>query len=163
MSSLAGDRGMPPPPRLPMRGTSGSHTLVDILDRILDKGLVVAGDVKVSLADVELLTIRIRLVICSVDKAQQIGLDWWRTDPAFGSLGASEAPALRAERSQRLAERVERLDAKLDALLAERAELPGPTEAKARGKAKVGSKATRTTRTKQEPGETKGKRRKRRS
>jgi hypothetical protein len=54
--------------------------LVDILDRVLDKGLVVAGDIKVSLAEVELLTIRIRLMICSIDKAQEIGLDWWKYD-----------------------------------------------------------------------------------
>ena len=54
--------------------------LVDILDRVLDKGLVVAGDIKVSLAEVELLTIRIRLMICSIDKAEQIGLDWWKYD-----------------------------------------------------------------------------------
>jgi hypothetical protein len=54
--------------------------LVDVLDRVLDKGLVVAGDVKISLAEVELLTIRIRLIVCSIDKAEQIGLDWWRYD-----------------------------------------------------------------------------------
>jgi Gas vesicle protein len=54
--------------------------LVDVLDRVLDKGLVVAGDVKVSLAEVELLTIRIRLLVCSIDKAEQIGLDWWKFD-----------------------------------------------------------------------------------
>jgi hypothetical protein len=54
--------------------------LVDVLDRVLDKGLVVAGDIKVSLAEVELLTIRIRLIVCSIDKAEQIGLDWWRYD-----------------------------------------------------------------------------------
>jgi hypothetical protein len=57
-----------------------STGLVEVLDRILDKGLVVAGDIKVSLAEVELLTIRIRLLICSIDKAEQIGLDWWRYD-----------------------------------------------------------------------------------
>src|SRR5262245_55968866 len=55
--------------------------LVDVLDRVLDKGLVIAGDVRVSLAEVELLTIRIRLLVCSIDKAEQIGLDWWRNDP----------------------------------------------------------------------------------
>jgi hypothetical protein len=54
--------------------------LVDVLDRVLDKGLVVAGDIKISLAEVELLTIRIRLIVCSIDKAQQIGLDWWKYD-----------------------------------------------------------------------------------
>src|SRR5512138_2795251 len=57
-----------------------SSGLVEVLDRVLDKGLVVAGDIKVSLAEVELLTIRIRLLICSIDKAEQIGLDWWRYD-----------------------------------------------------------------------------------
>src|SRR5690242_16505107 len=61
----------------PNRGSTG---LVDVLDRVLDKGLVVAGDIKVSLAEVELLTIRIRLMICSIDKAEQIGLDWWKYD-----------------------------------------------------------------------------------
>lgn len=61
-------------------GRSHSSGLVDVLDRVLDKGLVVAGDIKVSLAEVELLTIRVRLIICSIDKAQQIGLDWWRYD-----------------------------------------------------------------------------------
>lgn len=60
--------------------TRGSAGLVDVLDRVLDKGLVVAGDIKVSLAEVELLTIRIRLMICSIDKAEAIGLDWWKYD-----------------------------------------------------------------------------------
>ncbi|HEY9420473.1 MAG TPA: gas vesicle protein [Thermoanaerobaculia bacterium] len=58
-----------------------SSGLVDVLDRVLDKGLVIAGDIRVSLANVELLTIRIRLLVCSIDKAEQIGLDWWRQDP----------------------------------------------------------------------------------
>ncbi len=61
--------------------TSGTANLLDILDRVLDKGLVIAGDVRVSLANVELLTIRIRLLVCSVDKAEQIGLNWWKFDP----------------------------------------------------------------------------------
>jgi hypothetical protein len=60
---------------------SGTTNLVDILDRILDKGLVIAGDIRVSLANVELLTVRIRLLICSVDKAEQIGMNWWKFDP----------------------------------------------------------------------------------
>ena len=62
---------------------------MDVLDRVLDKGLVVAGDIKVSLAEVELLTIRIRLIVCSLDKAQQIGLDWWKYD-RYLSTGTSE-------------------------------------------------------------------------
>ena len=61
-------------------GQQHSSGLVDVLDRVLDKGLVVAGDIKVSLAEVELITIRIRLLICSIDKAEQIGLDWWKFD-----------------------------------------------------------------------------------
>ncbi|MGZ5445888.1 MAG: gas vesicle protein [Thermoanaerobaculia bacterium] len=59
--------------------------LVDILDKILDKGLVIAGDVKVSLANVELLTIQLRLVICSIDKAEAIGINWWRSDRFYSS------------------------------------------------------------------------------
>jgi hypothetical protein len=57
-----------------------STGLVDVLDRVLDKGLLIAGDIRVSLAEVELLTIRIRLIVCSIDKAQEIGLDWWKYD-----------------------------------------------------------------------------------
>ena len=60
---------------------SGTTNLVDILDRVLDKGLVIAGDIRISLANVELVTIRIRLLVCSVDKAEQIGLNWWKYDP----------------------------------------------------------------------------------
>jgi hypothetical protein len=60
---------------------SGTANLLDILDRVLDKGLVIAGDIRVSLANVELLTIRIRLLVCSVDKAEEIGLNWWKYDP----------------------------------------------------------------------------------
>ena len=62
--------------------------LVDILDKILDKGLVVAGDIKVSLANVELLTIQLRLVICSIDKAQAIGINWWRSDRFYAGESA---------------------------------------------------------------------------
>jgi Gas vesicle protein len=74
--------------------------LVDILDKILDKGLVVAGDVKVSLANVELLTIQLRLVICSIDKAEAIGINWWRSDrfysaDARAAVGAGEYDELR--------------------------------------------------------------------
>lgn len=61
-----------------LRDTESSASLVDLLDRVLDKGLVVAGDISISLANVELLTIRVRLLVCSIDKAEQIGLNWWR-------------------------------------------------------------------------------------
>jgi hypothetical protein len=78
---------------------SGTANLIDILDRVLDKGLVVAGDVRISLANVELLTIRIRLLVCSVDKAEQIGLNWWRFDPNLtgGAQALPPATEVRAE------------------------------------------------------------------
>jgi hypothetical protein len=66
-----------------MQHAVDSTTLADLLERILDKGIVIAGDIKISLVEVELLTIQIRLVICSVDKAIEMGMDWWRTNPAF--------------------------------------------------------------------------------
>lgn len=73
--------------------------LVDVLDRILDKGLVIAGDIKVSLANVELLTLQIRLLVCSIDKAEQIGLNWWRYDTNLtkrAELAEGENAELRA-------------------------------------------------------------------
>ena len=85
----------------PRRAYQGTN-LVDILDRILDKGLVVAGDVRISLANVELLTIRIRLLVCSIDKAEQIGLNWWRYDRSLVSKDDAETTIARLE--QRIAE-----------------------------------------------------------
>ena len=86
--------------------------LVDVLDRVLDKGLVIAGDIKVSLAEVELLTIRIRLLVCSLDKAQEIGLDWWRYDrdlsPGAHRLAMVEHEELRAQ--------IQQLERKVEAL-----------------------------------------------
>ena len=71
---------------------SRSHGLVDILDRVLDKGLVIAGDIKINLANVELLTIQVRLLICSIDKAEQIGLNWWRNDPRLTMAETAALP-----------------------------------------------------------------------
>ena len=88
-----------------------STGLVDVLDRVLDKGLVVAGDIKVSLAEVELLTIRIRLLICSIDKAQQIGLDWWSYDHHL-SPGAAGAVA----ENEELREQIRLLERKVGAV-----------------------------------------------
>jgi hypothetical protein len=75
---------------------------VDVLDRILDKGLVIAGDIKVSLANVELLTLQIRLLVCSIDKAEQIGLNWWRYDSNLTTRAAA-AEAENVELRERLA------------------------------------------------------------
>lgn len=66
-------------------GSNRSQGLVDVLDRVLDKGLMIAGDIRIKLADVELLTIQIRLLVCSLDKAQEIGMDWWKTDPRLST------------------------------------------------------------------------------
>ena len=69
-------------------------TLADLLDRVLDKGLVVAGDISVSLANVELLTIRIRLLVCSIDKAEQIGLNWWKYDRELSRRDGEDQTAI---------------------------------------------------------------------
>ena len=76
-------------------------TLADILERVLDKGVVIIGDIKINLADVELLTIKIRLLIASVDKAKQMGIDWWETDKTFSS------------KARELSERIEKLETKI--------------------------------------------------
>ena len=92
-----------------------STGLVDVLDRVLDKGLVIAGDIRVSLAEVELLTIRIRLLVCSIDKAEQIGLDWWRQDPNL-SVAARQLSL----ENETLRQQIRQLEAKVAALAEER-------------------------------------------
>ena len=108
---------------LELPGAHRSTGLVDVLDRVLDKGLVIAGDIKVSLAEVELLTIRIRLLVCSLDKAQEIGLDWWRYDRELspGASRSKEHEDLRAE--------IRQLQARIDALAGARS---APVRAPAR-------------------------------
>ncbi|AXE24870.1 gas vesicle protein [Streptomyces globosus] len=81
---------------------SSSASLADILERVLDKGIVIAGDIRINLLDIELLTIKLRILIASVDKAKEMGIDWWEHDPALSSRGREEALAaenrrLRAE------------------------------------------------------------------
>jgi hypothetical protein len=90
-----------------------SHGLVEILDRVLDKGLVIAGDIKINLANVELLTIQVRLLVCSIDKAEQIGLNWWRHDPRL-----SAAPAIPGLPPGALEHRLERIEQRLSELAA---------------------------------------------
>lgn len=82
--------------------------LADILERVLDKGIVIAGDIKICLADIELLNIKIRLLVASVEKAKEMGIDWWQSDPAL----SSKARALEEENHQ-LKERLDRLEARL--------------------------------------------------
>ncbi|HEY4934013.1 MAG TPA: gas vesicle protein GvpJ [Terriglobales bacterium] len=81
-----------------------SSTLADVLERVLDKGIVIAGDIRVKLVDIELLSIQIRLVICSVDKAKEMGMDWWVNNPIFRQEKQSEiASASLARLEERLA------------------------------------------------------------
>jgi hypothetical protein len=85
-----------------------SSTLSDVLERVLDKGVVIAGDIKIKLVDIELLSIQIRLVICSVDKAKEMGMDWWVNNPVF----CSQAPQGQLEGTlARIDERLARLEA----------------------------------------------------
>ena len=77
--------------------------LADVLERVLDKGIVIAGDIKVNLLDIELLTIKIRLLVVSVDKAQEMGIDWWRNDPMFNAR-AEELESENRQLRQRLRE-----------------------------------------------------------
>jgi hypothetical protein len=72
-----------------IRRNSNSDTLADILERVLETGIVIAGDIRVNLNDVELLTIQIRLIVCSVDKAEEMGMDWWKR-ASYLTSGASD-------------------------------------------------------------------------
>jgi len=90
--------------------TQGS-TLADILERVLDKGIVIAGDISISIASTELIHIRIRLLIASVDKAKEMGINWWETDPYL----STKAQRL-VEENQKLHERLEGLEAQLNLL-----------------------------------------------
>lgn len=93
---------------LDRRGFPQSTSIIDVLDRVLDKGLVVAGDISISLANVELLTIRIRLLVCSIDKAEEIGLNWWRYDRNLAPGGRADDGEL-----QRLSSRIAELERQL--------------------------------------------------
>lgn len=88
----------------PYRGDGGAN-LADILERVLDKGIVIAGDIRINLLDIELLTIKLRLIVASIDKAKEMGIDWWEDDPALSS-GARRKELARenAELKQRIAE-----------------------------------------------------------
>jgi hypothetical protein len=102
--------GMPVPGRgRPPEHRQESTNLADILERVLDKGIVIAGDIRVNLLDIELLTIKIRLLVASVDKAREMGIDWWEHDPTLSS-GQRDL----AEENRRLRERVGALEAARD-------------------------------------------------
>ncbi|RRQ84436.1 gas vesicle protein [Streptomyces griseofuscus] len=91
-------------------GQNSGANLADILERVLDKGVVIAGDIRINLLDIELLTIKLRLIVASVDKAKEMGIDWWETDPALSSRARrDELTRENAELRERLA-RLEELE-----------------------------------------------------
>jgi hypothetical protein len=105
----------------PGRPQARGDSLVDLLDRVLDKGVVVAGDISISLLDIELLTIKIRLLIASVDKAREMGIDWWAHDPQLSEGARRRQQKLDAEReNEELRERIGELEARVEALLEDR-------------------------------------------
>jgi hypothetical protein len=93
--------GLAPPP-------SQGSSLADILERVLDKGIVIAGDIQINLLDIELLTIKLRLIVASIDKAKEMGIDWWESDPALNA----RTGRLAAE-NRLLHERLDRLERRL--------------------------------------------------
>jgi hypothetical protein len=96
-------------------------SLIDVLDRVLDKGVVIAGDITVSLLDIELLTIKIRLLIASVDKAREMGIDWWNHDPQLSSNAHRQQQKLSDDSEKReLRQRIAELESRLDQMAAPR-------------------------------------------
>ena len=96
--------------RQPSAGTTAN--LADILERVLDKGIVIAGDIQINLLDIELLTIKIRLLVASVDRAKEMGINWWESDPSL-STGAGDPDQL-AQENRELRERLDRLERALE-------------------------------------------------
>ena len=94
--------------------STDSTTIADLLERLLDKGVVISGDIRIRLVEVELLTLEIRLLICSVDKAVEMGLDWWSGNPAFDSRARGTVASLPAPNMD-LEQRLQRLEAQLQA------------------------------------------------
>lgn len=97
-------------------GRGETTNLADLLERILDKGIVIAGDISISLVDVELLTIKVRLLIASVDKAREMGVNWWESDPWLSSRAADQRRELEESGHDALSDRLERLEAAIDRL-----------------------------------------------
>ncbi|GAA2322447.1 hypothetical protein Scani_46730 [Streptomyces caniferus] len=92
----------------PYGGQGSSANLADILERVLDKGIVIAGDIQINLLDIELLTIKLRLLVASVDKAKEMGIDWWEHDPSLSSRASDGYHSL-AEENKRLRAEIEAL------------------------------------------------------
>ncbi|MFF2545170.1 gas vesicle protein [Kitasatospora sp. NPDC058063] len=107
---LANRLGSLPSRAAPPYDQPSSANLADILERVLDKGIVIAGDIQINLLDIELLTIKLRLLIASVDKAKEMGIDWWEHDPSLSSQ-ARNSPSSLEEENRRLREQIETMRA----------------------------------------------------
>ena len=111
------ERGLPSRPANPLPGRPDTTaSLADILERVLDKGIVIAGDIQINLLDIELLTIKLRLLIASVDRAREMGINWWETDSSLqsGDDDGDRADQLESE-NRELRERIERLERRIGA------------------------------------------------
>ena len=123
-------------------GGGGGQSLADVLERVLDKGVVIAGDVAIKLLDIELLTIKVRLLIASADKAREMGIDWWENDPQLSSKAkkrdAVEGPdqAALQDENKELKRRLEQLESRIEQL-----GLPAP-----KGDAEQGARRPRARR-----------------
>jgi hypothetical protein len=111
--------------RLPSRGTGQlpgmpghpeTANLADILERVLDKGIVIAGDIQINLLDIELLTIKLRLLVASVDRAREMGINWWENDPSLRALEDKDDDGRKQleDENRELKERLDRLERRLD-------------------------------------------------
>jgi hypothetical protein len=115
----------------------GGDSLADVLERVLDKGLVVAGDIKINLLDIELLTIKLRLLIASADKAREMGIDWWAHDPQLSGKAKEQQNKLDADKENgKLKQRIEQLESRLEQLTKA---LPGTGAGRAKGESRSGS------------------------
>ncbi|MFJ9886967.1 gas vesicle protein [Streptomyces sp. NPDC091287] len=127
--SLAGRLPASPRGAGPAYGQQGSSAnLADILERVLDKGIVIAGDIQINLLDIELLTIKLRLLVASVDKAKEMGIDWWEHDPSLSSRARPARGTEAGPGHDALADENERLRAEL-AHLRSAAGIPGSAAA----------------------------------
>jgi hypothetical protein len=111
--------GYPAPQQQPASSLARGRepdSLADVLDRVLDKGVVIAGDIRISLLDIELLTIKLRLLIASADKAKELGIDWWAHDPELSSNAQKRKQLDAARESDALRRRVEQLESRLNTL-----------------------------------------------
>ncbi|MEU0781357.1 gas vesicle protein [Streptomyces sp. NPDC006173] len=98
---LPGRLGATPSRAAPQYAQGSSANLADILERVLDKGIVIAGDIQINLLDIELLTIKLRLLVASVDKAKEMGIDWWEHDPSLSSKARNEPSLVEQNRQLR--------------------------------------------------------------